>query len=893
MKTIMMLLAFFITLFASASGTKYLRRHLIAGDSHSGTNLHAILQFSPLASATVDVSITSVGGQASNIQVGIISFDSNASPMASFTKNASVHEFVDDSNNAIMDLTLGTCTISEVTGVGLNFDLECPLLFNDGADLAALKDHIACDNNECAHLGAYVVTARYAGSTSATSMTFTAPCNTTGDYHDFQNICILDSCQRCALDHYCEDVSGVLNSCVSCGDGEDTRNAANVFVMSGASQCVPCEIGKYQMGTDECATCNDGSETRVSGTYATSGATECIECDIGKYQTGTGECVVCTEGYHTTHLAIYVPIGASQCTACDIGKYQTGTDECATCEDGSEARASGTYATSGATECAACDSGKYQTGTDECTVCGAGTYAEGIASVECIACDDGSETRADGVYSLTGASECVACNSGKYQTGTDECTVCSDGSETRAGGVYAPLEATECVPCEAGKFSSSGGAACGLCGLGLYAENSGSASCTTCGGETRLNDVYITEGATQCVSCAAGQESSDTFNCEYVVCSEQPFLCMEPVSNTCGNLGGVNCDGECVNKERYSDELNSCPVMYSAFPIQTSLDIATNSSEDGKCDVSALTKTCVSWRGSLQNNFELHQVEALEQQDSPFCTELKSLSAGNAVRSRAPDCEPYFTMLVPLYVDAGASDSQTIFPNAEILKNSAAMHPRVRFDVVLRGHWHGAQALPTPTIEWQTLVTELKALHNVNVYGYIPSISLDAATSTYITTWSNDWGISDVYFDGIGDTDMSVYSPLIESVSGSSICNLNGTMGNTSWWNLCSKSVLFEVDPNSSSPPIPSDNQLGLSRDQFYAIIRLPADTDASTLAEYVVPGMLDYFHFTHIGGFYIAIGSISDFHDTSTFNIFVTSVDEWSIAGKIMRMNAALNQEN
>mgnify|MGYP000911204671 CR=1 FL=1 len=795
-----------IILVASAAGTANLRRHLIAGDAHSGTHLHAVFQFSPTSTATVDVIITSVGGQASNISVGIISFDSNASPMASFTKTTSTHEFVDGSNNAIMDLTFGACTILEVAELGFSFDLECPLLFNDGADLAALKDHIACSNNECAHFGAYDVTASYVGSTSATSLAFTAPCNTTGDYHDFQNICILDSCQRCAVDHYCEDVSGVLNSCVSCGDGEDTRNAANVFVTSGASQCVPCEIGKYQAGTDECTACDAGSETRVSGTYTTSGAIECVECEIGKYQAGTDECVICAEGYHTTHLAIYVTSGASQCTACEAGNYKSGTDECT-------------------------------------------------------ACGDGSETRANGVYSLTGATECIACDSGKYQSGTDECTVCPAGSETRAGGVSVSQEATECALCDAGKFSSDGGQLCA---------------------RTR-------EGATQCVSGFAYQESSTVFNCEYVVCSEQPFLCMEPVSNTCGNLGGVNCDGECVNKERYANELNACPVMYSAFPIQSSIDIVANSSEDGKCDMSALTKTCVGWRGSLQNNFALHQVEALEEQEGPFCTELKSLAVGNTVRSRPLECEPYFTMFVPLYVDPGASDSQAIFTNAEILKNSAAAHPRVRFDVVLRGHWHGTQALPTPTTEWQTLVTELKTLHNVNVYGYIPPVDLDASTDTYITTWSNDWGISDVYFDGIGDTDIGVYTPLIESVSGSSMCNLNGTVYNPSWWSMCSKSILFEVDPNSSPPPIPSDYQLGLNRDQFYAIIRLPADTDSSTLADYVVPGMLDFFHWTHIGGFHIAIGSISDFHDAATFNIFVTGVDEWSIIGKTMRMNAAI----
>lgn len=81
-----------------------------------------------------------------------------------------------------------------------------------------------------------------------------------------------------------------------------------------------------------------------------------------------------------------------------------------------------------------------------------------------------------------------------YESLTHTCKACPAGYSCPYGN-YEP------VPCPTGTFSSSGQSACTLCGVGTYAAESGSVTCSPCPRGT----FSVVPAAVMCVQCSVGQ----------------------------------------------------------------------------------------------------------------------------------------------------------------------------------------------------------------------------------------------------------------------------------------------------------------------------------------------------------------------------------------------------
>lgn len=687
------------------------------------------------------------------------------------------------------------------------------------------------------------------------------------------------------------------DQCQQCPLGTQTEkyiSGAWRWTQYGAQKCAGCQVGKYSRtytspasaaGQMKCLDCGDGRET-TNGTYistvaprgeysahANVNATNCEWCVIGKWlKTEGGEtktaCKECAAGHEVGYLSLsYAHLGGgTSCTACEIGKYSVDY-ACETCQSGFETQnGTGQFVETAASLCTACENGEYQTGTDACAVC-----------------TDGSDTRKNNAFVISGADQCVPCISDKYQSGNDECAPCTDGYETLDTlNDFVSIEATQCSACGSGKYQT------------------GTDPCAQCpdGSDTRdVNGSFVTQVATQCTPCVFGKETQTlTSECSFVDCYTDPHKCRDTTSGACGNIGSVNCDGYCVNTVEFAPSMDACPVMYAAFPLHANVDASMANAESGKCGSATMTTTdtCVKWRGDLPNNFDLSQVEALTNQDSAFCNELRSLDDENNARSKAATCTPYFSVVAPVYVypHVWNGTHNNLASEWVTFIASAKAHPRVRFDVIINPN-NGEESTSVPNSSWQELLSELTAIANVKLFGYVPTAygnsSVSTQVSSYISGYATNWNINDIFFDEVnghfsGSVTRPSYASYSTSVAGSTICNMgspidaNGTPYDSLWFTqgseICTLSILLEHEASELENYSKISDQTGFPRDNFGAIMHTTSST------QFV--DFLDDAFDQRFGSVFLTPGSGSNpyvqMFDSSNWVNFVKAIDDWSI---------------
>ena len=504
----------------------------------------------------------------------------------------------------------------------------------------------------------------------------------------------------------------------------------------------------------------------------------------------------CTAGtfHESDHLCVQ-----NSCHRCSSGYYCSGADfahtpdignagtllneQCDACEPGTFANEPGSGA------CKNCDAGTYEnrTASTECKNCTVGTYFSGVQfsglSIACKNCDAG--TYAD----VTGMSLCKNCAAGTYEPGTAS-TACTDC----AAGTYEPGTAST---------------ACKVCFTGTYQNETRSTSCKICqdGSMTTIHTAFNDAGAQECTPCAAGKETHPErlWPCDFVDCLDEPHKCRDPTTGTCGGIGAVNCQGQCVNKHKEEVSPHECPTMYSSFKLHTSDNYGVCEEVDADA-----RETCVSWRGPLQNGFTLDQVQSLPSQDDEFCNSTKAIYKDNMVKSAA--CDTQFSVIVPMYIypNTWLPESDE-FKAWNLLIESVRDTPQIQFHIIINPA-NGADSSAPPNADWFHYLGLPSSLPNVHLYGYVPT-GYGAATinvTKYIQDYKEHWDISNIFLDEVnGAVDISSdgEEPVYDSthttysdytVTGKTICNFGSPRDQTGveyshdWLQVCDYSVLFE-----------------------------------------------------------------------------------------------------
>lgn len=225
--------------------------------------------------------------------------------------------------------------------------------------------------------------------------------------------------------------------CVPCPRGTFSANGGT------EDDCIPCPSGQYQdeAGRSSCDGCPPGS-------YAYDGGDACIPCEMGKYQVGEA-CVQCPEGYFT------LGIGVTACIPCPNNMWSSNTSGgCRNCPY--DAVSPGGTGVEGCL----CPPGNYLfmfRNTPYCVKCEAGTYAAALGANRCTPCPAGT------FGNISGLDACFPCalNPGRISTGgATSCTTCGPGTipASNQGG---------CVPCPVGKYCS-GNSSMADCPPGSY-----------------------------------------------------------------------------------------------------------------------------------------------------------------------------------------------------------------------------------------------------------------------------------------------------------------------------------------------------------------------------------------------------------------------------------------
>ena len=509
------------------------------------------------------------------------------------------------------------------------------------------------------------------------------------------------------------------------------------------------------------------------------------------------------------------------------------------------------------------------------------------------------------VYVTNGATACTACAVGQYQSGTDECQVCAEGSETlSATNNSVTIAASQCVACEAGKFQT------------------GNDACQQCadGSDTRNNEgQFVTISGTQCVPCTEGKETlTDVSQCTFIDCAVHPYKCADSSTGTCGAIGAVNCQGQCVNSIQYHSALHSCPIMYASFELHHNPDAATPLSESDKCGsaVANTTETCIQWRGHLTNNFGPTSVQTLADQDSTICRQLQTIHEQNEVKEATPTCVPYFSVIAPIYVypHNWNGTHNNMAPEWVLFIETAKAYPRVHFHVIINPS-NGADSLVAPNLSWADLIQQLKQLSNVRLYGYVPtgygSTNVSSTVTQYIQGYASNWQIQDIFLDEMNGADaqgqdtMQTYSNYGNEIAGDSLCNFGspsdsaGNPYSIDVMFLCTQSILLEntvsqlehyvlapaqeseygsISAVNSDGGIPDGKVL---RDRFSAILHT-SGTQPSFDA------ILDNAFARVFGSIYLTPGTggnpYQQMLQSDEYIEFIKKIDEWSITHYISR---------
>ena len=370
----------------------------------------------------------------------------------------------------------------------------------------------------------------------------------------------------CNAGSYLDGCGGAsAGSCAACAN--NTYSAANAM---NCTICVSsCNPGTYldncggtSAGT--CKNCSAGYASNVTG--ATSIAT-CTQCTANtSAAAGSPNCTECASGYISD-------VGAEKCTntnctACP-GQYTIGCDNdnagsCANCtlptigQNFVSSRCSGAQDT-GFTPATvtSCSPGRYMRsrytagtpfsiGTDgECDVCLEGTYQNetnntgGVAS--CIACPAGSTSPGTNNVAL---SNCVVI-AGYYVNASNasQPVECDAGSYCPGGGHVgaAATPNVDIIPCANGSYSAGNASSCTPCGLGYFANSTGSSACTPCSVGFYANST----GSTSCFSCPTGSASASAGATALSSCAlkQRYYIDVNDVNTPVLCLAGSRCPG--------------------------------------------------------------------------------------------------------------------------------------------------------------------------------------------------------------------------------------------------------------------------------------------------------------------------------------------------------------
>lgn len=359
-------------------------------------------------------------------------------------------------------------------------------------------------------------------------------------------------CDDCPANEYNSGIGG--SSCMSCElSGFSARNADGNAVTSGASQCLPCEAGKFE-SDHICVECGANTMTAATGQsscqdcptseVSNDAFTACAKCGEGEFfNSATSACASCSSGYIRTQSAA----ASELCTICAIDTYSNEPNTlCVACDEGKTSEAgsirvqdcrdlvwvnpcpANTFQSEQSDELADCmckpGFGDYAATNPQCPECAIGFYQSEYTRGGCSSCETfltGSTTLAtqrtssadcvcrnsfelDSASSACvcpagmgyGESVCSKCDDGNYKatTGNDECSSCGDHMTTNGIG---ETDANSCV-CKATFVLNEASGTCG-CGPG-WAFDGENGVCVTCEKGT-FSDSHSLDG---CSDCPAG-----------------------------------------------------------------------------------------------------------------------------------------------------------------------------------------------------------------------------------------------------------------------------------------------------------------------------------------------------------------------------------------------------
>lgn len=293
---------------------------------------------------------------------------------------------------------------------------------------------------------------------------------------------------------------------------EDCVCPAGQTFDDGQSACVDCTAGKFKSGLGDtaCPDCPTGYST------ATGGQTSCV-CDrgYGSESPDPLNCVICQTGKVSNEIS------TAACSECPQNQYQLGTGEtlCDPCP--------GDSSTNGATGQSVCTCNLgYQIDTSDYARCDPcrlddrnsnppvdGTYKDQLTPDRCEDCQAGclANHRVISFCDTENDLNCEACQADSNSPANNylsDCN-CNAGYEFDSG-------ARRCEECAAGKYkvtNSNNLIPCQDCTEGTnYAENPGSASCTSCSTECENNEFievtckkHADIECKSCTSCPAGE----------------------------------------------------------------------------------------------------------------------------------------------------------------------------------------------------------------------------------------------------------------------------------------------------------------------------------------------------------------------------------------------------
>ena len=322
-----------------------------------------------------------------------------------------------------------------------------------------------------------------------------------------------DICKLCEAGRYQNNTGE--GDCVDCEVGKYSEAGAEECILcdpnefadtEGSVTCEPCPAGTIAVGTGnaECEPCDAGS-------YEEDGV--CKGCSPGSYQPGTGEvtCLPCQSGRVSGD-------NATDCTVCVAGTISnTLATACDNCGPGSFTGEQGQIG-----DCPLCDAGTFSEdpSNTECRDCIPGRWAGSQGSNTCGPCRAGT-------ISASRAQACTPCGVGRISNlleASTSCQICTKG-------YYQPLdEGTECLECETGTISTADGQQiCQNVGVGFYAPEKKLFKAVPCPAGTFQDE----EGKSFCKNCTAGRFNKVSGQVECDLCPAGRYINEEGWDQDC------------------------------------------------------------------------------------------------------------------------------------------------------------------------------------------------------------------------------------------------------------------------------------------------------------------------------------------------------------------------